>query len=284
MRVKCWLSPDTGEVGRIEEWMKDDSGGGWRPSHFVLQIDRDVPIAADQFIMKAPKDFRQWSTLQAPGPGCDPISTGAPSSLGDVQLRSLVALTLEDGSVLVAWTAEPSQDDDATLRKLPAEQRDKARQEKIRKLGDQQAQLVLNLQAGGNMPDLPAVLVGLRSFTMPYNGTPEVTYTGHHLASTRFAGRFIEWALYVPDQAPAAFSRWVYTCRWRAQSASDKTAPAIQDLGQIYADPIRGREDFDTFVRGSVAERSDGGQVPAEITYERVTQLCQQLRAIQGGR
>ena len=46
-------------------------------------------------------------------------------------------------------------------------------------------------------------------------------------------------------------------------------------------DPIAGKQEFDAFVIGSIAVRSDGGQIPAEATYEEVMRLSADLRAHQ---
>ncbi len=41
---------------------------------------------------------------------------------------------------------------------------------------------------------------------------------------------------------------------------------------------IDNAEDFDTFVLGAMAELSDDGRVPEELSYENVLQLAQQIR------
>jgi hypothetical protein len=46
----------------------------------------------------------------------------------------------------------------------------------------------------------------------------------------------------------------------------------------MYGDPIAGRDEFDDFVRGAIAERSDDGKPPADLTYDNVMKMAEQAR------
>ncbi|HEX4792435.1 MAG TPA: hypothetical protein VH370_01515 [Humisphaera sp.] len=272
MRVKCWLSPDSGDIGRVEQWVKDSATDTWRPETFQIKVERDVPIPAESFVQKAPDGYEQVNTPQKPY--VHPVSTRWASFIGDVSIRAYVGFTLEDGSVIIGWAAEPKWPEQAEVNKLPDDQREKRRLEHIGEVARQQEPLFANLKVGGDLPNLPAVLSGLKSYTQPFASGPEVTYSGNHLATTRYEGRFIEWSLYVPERAPSSLSRWIYLTQWRSAGQAE-----ARDFNSIYADPITGQEDFDTLVRGSVAERSDGGQVPPQVTYEAVKRLAEEMRA-----
>jgi hypothetical protein len=46
-----------------------------------------------------------------------------------------------------------------------------------------------------------------------------------------------------------------------------------------YGVPIKTTDDFDKWVRGAMAELSDSGTAPDQVTYQSVSQLIQQIHA-----
>ncbi|MDB5358087.1 MAG: hypothetical protein JWN24_4540 [Phycisphaerales bacterium] len=277
MRLRCWLAPDTGEVGRVEQWVRHDATGMWRPEYFMEKVERDVPIADEKFSLHPPDGYELTNTREKPY-----VNTLASRWTAPVDDRGVlvgyVALTLEGGTVIVGWGAEPPRPkEDAPKNETEARQRDERGRQRLRQILKDQQPLFAALKPGGPLPELPVVVPALRSSTQPYSAGPEITYTGYHLAFTRRDDRLIEWALYVPERkltSPPPMQ--VYTLRVRGKGEPEPT-----DFNGLYGDPLQGQEEFDTFVRGSMAERSDDGAAPAAVTYDAVTKLADQLRSRQ---
>lgn len=85
---------------------------------------------------------------------------------------------------------------------------------------------------------------------------------------------------YVPDQKPRAANHWVYITRWHVDAAVGGKND-VRDFNSIYADPITGKREFDTFVIGSMAARSDTGVAP-QLSYDQVIRISAQLQVRQG--
>jgi hypothetical protein len=270
-RVKCWLAPDTGEVGRVEQWTKHEPTGMWRPSYFLEKVERDVPLPEEKFATTPPKDYKV--VVPADKPVVDSMVAWA-APVGDAgDVLGHVAFTLEDGSVIAGWSVRP-RDKDGWEKETEHPAREEAEKAFRPKVAEMQRPVFAALKAGGPLPELPVVVAGLRSHTQPYWPDEEITYSGRHLASTVYEGRFVEWGLYVPDRKLAALPpNCVYVMRVRESARREE-----RDFNPVYGHPIRGREEFDEFVRGAIAERSADGQAPAELTYENVTRLAEEAR------
>ena len=194
--------------------------------------------------------------------------------MGDAgDLLGYVAFTLEDGSVIAGWSVRPrvkdgwEQEKDERVR----EEKEKAFRSKV---AEAQKPAFAALKPGGPLPALPLVVESLRSHTQPYWPEEEIPYTGRHLAHTVYEGRYVEWGLYVPDRKLTALPpNCVYVMRVRVDAGGE-----LRDFNPVYGHPVRGREEFDDFVRGAIAERSDDGKAPGELTYENVTRLAEEAR------
>ncbi|MHC4386918.1 MAG: hypothetical protein ACYSUG_08020, partial [Planctomycetota bacterium] len=95
-------------------------------------------------------------------------------------------------------------------------------------------------------------------------------------------GKFIEWAIYVPSQevktkevlpkCEIIFGMDPEDRKWR----HSRYGTEHLNLSYLY---IHQKGDFDTFVLGAMAELSDSGTSPENITYESVFELAETIRA-----
>ena len=164
-------------------------------------------------------------------------------------LLSLAMALLNDASVILGWSSVDRKSNtppDAVFR---------------------------NLQFGGPTPAMPVEIYGLRAA----GPLGESLYTGRHIAFTRKGDRFIEWSLFIPNAAPLwSVREFGYDILYRFNLPR---VPEWTILLKVYDGlHIETAEDFDTWVLGVMAELSDGGAAPEQVTYERVTELARQIR------
>jgi hypothetical protein len=170
---------------------------------------------------------------------------GAGLGLGELSLSTYISFALEDGSILLAWSASDGQAEGA------------------------QDALFSGLEFGGALPKLPVELYGLT----PMQAGTEVTLIGYHLAHTVKNGRFYEWSLYVPDGLLSEDRRppgYLTMIRFNPADRQVRASGHLTVAGNIR---ISGRDDFDTLVLGAMAELSDSGVAPRRVAYDRVMQL-----------
>jgi hypothetical protein len=217
-KIRTWLAPDSGDIGRVLFWEKKrEDDLNWRLGLDFHTIELDTVPPAGIFDTEPPDGYRLDNTKE----------TAHMSELGiarqramieDYELHVHISFTLNDGSVIVAWSCP----------------------EKTR---SSQADLFENLAPGGRLPELAAKIEGLTSIPLELG----VNYVGHHLTYTQKDGSFYEWSLYVPDsESPARSSLLGY------------------DLSVKY--------------EVDMAELSDDGKAPENVTYESVLQLAEQVR------
>lgn len=65
-KIRCWVSPETGELGRIYYWAKISDTGldNWLPSYFIEKIERDITIPDSIFEFNAPQDYTYQNTKE----------------------------------------------------------------------------------------------------------------------------------------------------------------------------------------------------------------------------
>ena len=97
-----------------------------------------------------------------------------------------------------------------------------------------------------------------------------------NITYTLKAGKFIEWSLYVPDGTPPASVRQL-GCDGLYRFNLDPE-PKWRIGLTVDCMPIEAGEDFDKWVRGAIAELSDNGIAPANITCDSVLQLAEHIR------
>ncbi len=244
LQSRLWVSADTGRLGRAQVLVQTGDGH-WELEQDYHTIDYDVPIPASTFDTEPPAGYTALNAKEtAP---FVPLASGT-VVCDNVQCRTFVSFMLNDGSVIVAWQSCV--------------------------LGDTESQepLFADLAFGGSLPKLPAEIYSLK----PAGAPDRMAYVGRHLGYTSQAGRFIEWALYVPKTKPPANVKYLgYDMLSRFNTATPSGRMGIM-VGSGVA--VRTAEDFDRWVRGALAEFSDSGSPPADVTYQRVCDLARQVR------
>jgi hypothetical protein len=249
-RIRCWLAPATGEVGRIYIWSKRGDEP-WRLGWCADTIERDIGIPDSVFVLKAPGAYRYQNTRETAFDG-EGLGQGW-YMMGGARVSVAINLTLDDGSVIVAWHSDDLEED----------------------RHQEQGPLFKDLVPGSELPRLPMVIYGLRTTRMETYSAPEIEYVGRHLAFTQKGGWYYEWALYVPSQAvPPSKERPLYHMLCRFNLPNNQPPKVGNPLSE---NRIKANE-FDLFVREAMAELSDDGKAPEHVTHENVMRWANEIR------
>jgi len=202
-------------------------------------IEYDVAPPPDCFQTDPPKGYELTNTKE----------TIVPRELGeDGRSRFYVCIgfILNDGSVILGWHANDKQQ-------------------------ESQARYFADLSPGGPLPELPARIVALKPWPVP----EEITCVGRHLAWTQKNGRFYEWGIYVPDRKMperSTFKDYKVICEFRdVEPRSFGGRPNL--VGEQLV--ITSESEFNTWVRGAMAELSDKREAPEYVTYRNATDLAE---------
>lgn len=245
-RMKHWLSTDTGRLARAQVLSRTDDGR-WELDSDYQAIEYNTQIPANTFAMEPPEGYTTQNT-QETAPILDIGS-------GGVAYRSLwcsvvICFTLSDGSVVMGWRSF----DKASEQPQDLPYRD--------------------LTMGGPLPKLPVELHGIK----PAGIAGDITYTGYHLAYTHKGDKFSEWSLYVPGETPPADVKELgYEALYKFNL--DPQPQWVIQLTTDYGVPIETAEDFDTWVLGAMAELSETGTAPSQISYQAVLDLIGRIRS-----
>ncbi len=250
-RWKQWLSADTGRLMRAQVQKKLDSGR-WKVATDYSLIEYNVEPPEGTFSLEPPEDYTASNSPETAYPM--ELDTGHCGGYSDEHFHyhcgSRIVFALADGSIVLGWQSIQYKDP------------------------EKQAQLFEGVTFGGPLPKLHLEFYAL----MPANGSSEPLYTGYHLAFTRKQDRFFEWSLYVPDGTPPADVQetgYEVLCRKNLES------PNGFRIGNLTVKPdltIETAEQFDEWVLGAMAELTDDGTVPENLTYQEVIDLAQQIR------
>lgn len=247
MKLKSWLSPATGEFARIKISIYED--GNWVRKMEIDSVERNIKIPDETFSIEVPSGYMPENSKDtATANKLSRVSIGTDS----VILNCHILFTMADGSVIVGWSSEDRQSETS------------------------QAELFENLEIGAELPKLPFEVYALSSSRK----NKSVTYKGFHLAYTQKAGEFYEWGIYVPaaELKPEFSQMLVYRLLYRDNIEREvKGKFSLSTSAELI---IKNAEDFDTFVLGAMAELSDDGKAPEDITYEAVLQLAEQIRQL----
>jgi hypothetical protein len=242
---RLWLTADTGQLGRAQV-LSQIGDGHWQLEQEYYTIDYDVKIPDGTFTMEPPAGYTATNSKETAPVMEFPKAT---ARCGNLECSVLTSFTLSDGSVVVAWQ---SLDNEAKGSQEP---------------------LFANLFFGGPLPKLPIEISGLK----PAGTADRLEYASRHLSRTSKAGQLIEWALYVPRTVVPADVKYLgYDVLWRFNVAT----PPSGGIGMRvpYGVPVKTAEDFDKWVRSAMAELSDNATAPAEVTYQKVSDLAQETR------
>jgi len=248
-RVRCWMSPSTGDIGRIYIWRKNNEND-WRLSWSVETIERDIEIPDSIFEFNAPEDYKYYNTLE----------TAYDSGLGEgiyfiggVRFGMPINFTLDDGSVIVSWHCVGTQ---------------------TRVFQDQE-HLFKDLVPGDHLPQLPMVIYGLKTIPRETYSHPVILFTGRHLAYTKKGNWNVEWAIFVPEE-PLPVTNEGQGYRMLCEFNLENEQPPQE--GNPLSENRIDADEFDLLVRAAMAELSDDGMAPEQVTYQNVMELTQQIR------
>jgi hypothetical protein len=243
-KMKIWLSPKTGEIVRIFNWLNAENDSiRWLQRSDADTIEYNVTPPAGSFRTEPPNGFKP----------VNPKENAIENELGDdgrgVRFYGCIGFTLKDGSVIYGWHAN-------------------------HKLDESQAHLFKDLSPGGPLPHLPAQIVGLK----PWPLKEDVTFDGRHLAFTLKKGKFYEWGIYVTKKKmPERDTFQAYKVITKFNDTEPRAFGGRPNLiGQELT--IHTEGDFDTWVRGAMAELSDDGKAPEHVSHENVLQLAEKVR------
>lgn len=268
---KYWIRPDTGELGRIQTWNREDNGL-WRLSSEVMEIEYDMNVSSDIFETVPPVGYTLVNTKETATPRhleyqSNLLKAEAATCNGEFWLWASrkIGFTLENGIVILAWSSASSN------QQLPQEDIFKA------------------LEPGGPLPELPWEVSNITAIC--FDG--EIEYTGRHLSYTSKNNEFFEWGIYVPTSQPRERTEVVRYCipyhlNVKVPGPEDYECPefAMVNLGDLESNEdfmsddilVESTKDFDKWVLGAMAELSGSGKAPDDITYELVLELSQQIR------
>lgn len=261
-RHRIWLSPKTAQVGRSKAWRKKDNEDWIQISEYTI-FERNVSLPEGIFKTEPPTGYeirtakedatvRVWKERD--------IYEGT-QLFGYAPLNYQVApfFHLNNGCLLACWQSVDAK-----------ESRD-------------QSGYFQGLRVGGDLPKLPTEIFALS----PEPNVRDMQFIGYHLAftlkETEKGKRWYEWSLYIPDKEPPPVNA-VLTYRIHCRLNVNRTKDIKNRRNQsAVGDPqeIKTEEDFNTFVLGAMAERSDGGLVPKHVNYENILRLTKQLRESQ---
>ncbi len=247
-KIKTWLAPESGDIGRVLFWQgrgKDESD--LRLVFDLHTIELGVVPPEGIFDTNSPEGYKLNNTKETAETdtlGIDLLK----GCRGDYELHAHIGFTLNNGSVILVWSCP-----------------DKKRSSQI--------DFFKNLTFGGKLPDLAGKIEALTSIPQK----PIIKYTGHHLAYTQKDEIFYEWSLYVPDKKPPARNSLLgYNLNIKYQvdesAFGDRPGSLSEDL------VIDTNKDFNMWVRGAMAELSDDGEAPQDVTYEKTLRLAERIR------
>ena len=246
-RYRYWLSPSTGECKRRQFWMRFGDKQQWELRQEYDKIERDVDIPEGLFSMEVPEGYEADNTKE----------TATLSELGSPMVGcgfgvghgTAISFTMSDGSVIWGWNSFDQESEKP------------------------QEEFFKGLTFGGPLPKLPIEFNALK----PGGEPKDIIYTGYHLAYTRKVDRFTEWAIYVPNGTPPKNVKQLGYHALYVFNIGRK--PRLKmNLPVPYGLLIETKGDFDKWVLGAMAELSDDGKAPENVTYESVLQLAEQIR------
>ena len=243
-KKRIWLSPDTGEIVRIFTWKNaEDDSVRWVSSNDADTIEYGVIPPTNCFNTDPPEGHKLVNTKE----------TTVERELGDdgrVRFYDCIGFTLKDSSVVYAWHAN-------------------------HKPNESQVHLFANLKPGGPLPNLPAQIIELK----PWPVKEDITFAGRHLTFTQKKGKFYEWGIYIPNKKmPKRDTFKAYKVIQKYNGVKPRSFGGHPNLiGQELA--IDTETEFDTWVRGAMAELSDDGKAPKFVTYKNVLQLAEKIRS-----
>ena len=248
IKIRTWVAPDSGDLERIlflQKRQKDDPN--WRLGLDFHTIELNVLIPQGIFDTEPPKGYKLDNTKETAllsGIGISPEKV----MRQDYELHRHIGFTLSDGSVILSWSC-------------PGKSR------------SSQSDLFKGLTPGGRLPEFAAKIESLTSIPRQLG----INYSGYHLVYTQKEGIYYEWSLYVPDsEPPTRGSLLGYEVNVKYEVDKNRFGTRPGNLSDDLV--IDSSDDFNAWVLGAMAELSDNGKAPEQVTYGDVLQLAKQIR------
>jgi hypothetical protein len=249
-------------VGKVKRW-NEDGPDEWRQVQEYTTFERDVPLASGLFLTEPPatgyviEKSREEATIPVRRNWLEvDIYEDTQFGYAPLNYRVWPAFLLPDGSILVGYQSVDAKE------------------------SREQSRYFKGLEPGGPPAKLPVEVYALS----PEPNTRNVSFVGFYLAHTEEdtdrGRRWFEWILYVPDgPPPGSDAVLIYRLQYRLNvERAEDTEIRMKQIAVRGLVTIAGVEDFNRLVLTAVAERSDGGVVPSQVTYENVLRLTEQLR------
>ncbi len=250
-RWRQWLAADTGRLARAQ-FLRKMGSGEWKIATDYSLIEYNTEPPEGTFSLEPPEGYTADNSPQT-GYSMDLGDGGHPGFQDDqwhYKCGPEMAFALADGSIVLGWRSfDPKDTQKQTL-------------------------LFEGVAFGGPLPKLPIEFYALK----PAEGPGGPLYTGYHLAFTRKQDRFTEWGLYVPNGPPPADVQetgYEMLYRWNLEFARNFVFEHMTVKPEF---TIETTAEFDEWVLGAMAELADNGTAPADVTYQKVIDLAQQVR------
>jgi hypothetical protein len=251
-KVICWVHPGSRELKRVEHWEKDkESEAQW-----VLTSEMDVEFntvpPSDTFNTTPPAGYKQVNTKETTF-ARRLFNRSLP--LETIQGEVAAVFTLDNGCIIMGYFNKDIDGDGPT------------------------DEVFEELQLGDDLPKLPVEIYGLQ---LREDGITfaDDNYVGRHLAYTKKGEKIYEWGIYVPEKEIIPGDGWrSYKMLARLHPAGRQDSQVKWfDQSSLRSFAIRANE-FDTFVRGAMAECSDEAVAPGHVTYDNVSILIKEIKA-----
>ncbi len=246
-KIQVWLSPETGEFAKTIRWTQRN--GQWHKGSETTLVEHNIDMPDEIFALEPPQGYRPLNSKYS---ATTPELSQGRSSILSIWLSNHIGFALPDGSIIACWGSYD------------------------KKSRRPQGPLFKNLEMGGPLPKLPFEVYALEAT----HKDKEFTFEGYHLAYTKKNGSFYEWAIYIPSQdIDTKYSEMLnYNLIFRNNTPRKVNVNSVGPSVRAEL-TIKNKKDFDIWIRGAMAELSDNGIAPENVTYENVTKVIGNLRA-----
>ena len=260
LRINMWLSPITGEIGRVVTWQSRDRVD-WFRTYEIDKIERNVSFPDGLFETEPPEGYLAHNTKERP----KEQKLAKSSWYGrEAAIAVYQGFTLEDGSIIVVFSSA-NRDSDGTW--TPGDET----------ADISQIEVFQNLQAAGPLPELPIVVSALKHKSL-WSG--KTIYIGRHLTYTQKDNKLYEWAIYVPAQEKQTSRPAIGYESFEAILGFNP--PVLEANWNYKVGVFSGRyvdeKNFNTLLLKYMADFCDDVLIPEDLTYENVLQLARQIR------
>jgi hypothetical protein len=259
LRIKMWLSSETGQIGRVRMWIKEGQTD-WGLAGEIDKIERNVLLPTGIFEADPPQGYVVKNSEDEPQRPELPKSAWYQNK---VALAVYGGFMLDDGSVIAVWSSSKRESGGPWSSG--------------KELADvSQIELFRGLQPGDAFPKLPVVVSSLRRKSLW--GTRN-SYTGRHLAHTIKDQKIYEWGIYVPEKktggSPLGYDAVLeFNPEEQGSSWNYKVC--------VGANLLVNEKNFESVLLGYMADFSDDFVPPDCMTYENLLVLAQKIRTSLG--